>query len=63
MNITMKIAIKKGIARPGIIGFVSLFASLCVTFPCYALSVSNLLIGDLLISEMHYNPTEVPPPS
>jgi hypothetical protein len=44
----------KGIARLGIIGFVSLFASLCFALPCYASSVS-----DLLISEIMANPAGV----
>jgi hypothetical protein len=56
----MSITMKKGIARLGIIGFVSLFASLCFTFPCYALSVSNSLISNLLISEIMANPAAIP---
>ena len=46
---------KKGIARLGTLGFVSLFASLCFTFPCIAYSVS-----DLLISEIMANPSGIP---
>jgi hypothetical protein len=57
---------KKGIARLGIIGFVSLFA-----FPCFALSVSDLLISEIMANPAgvsdtrgewfeHYNPTIEP---
>ena len=45
---------KKGSARPGIIGFVSLFAFPCLALPCFAMSVS-----DLLISEIMANPAAI----
>ena len=41
---------KNRIARLGIIGFVSLF-----TFPCFAMSVSHLLISGIMA-----NPAEIP---
>jgi hypothetical protein len=39
---------KKGIARLGIIGFVSLFAFPCFALPYYASSVSDLLISEIM---------------
>jgi hypothetical protein len=62
----MSITMKKGIARLGIIGFVSLFA-----FPCFSASISDLLISEIManpagLSDTHgewfelYNPTIEP---
>jgi hypothetical protein len=45
---------KKGTARLGIIGFVSLFTFPCIASPCFAMSVS-----DLLISEVMANPAAI----
>ena len=44
----MSITIKKEIARLGFIGFVSLLASVSFTFPSFAVSVSDLLISEIM---------------
>jgi hypothetical protein len=53
-NLTRSVIMKKGTARLGIIGFVSLFTFPCIAFPCFAMSVS-----DLLISEVMANPAAI----
>ena len=47
---------KKGIARLGIIGFVSLFTLPCFALPCFAPQCIANPVSDLLISEIMANP-------